>query len=138
MKLERIENTAIRTLAVLILGVVLATWAAWPAHADAGLVSQTPPCVAGGRCCTQVAFIGGRADERCGTLDQFRTWARITCLEWRAIEHPTLQQTTDGWGRCHGAKAAADRVAEAQADNARAEAQAHDAQAQLRAMGIGR
>jgi hypothetical protein len=136
MKLERLEVAAIRALAVLILAVIALTWAAWPAHADAGLVSQTPPCVAGGQCCTQVAFIAGRADERCGTLAQFQTWARVVCLQWKAIERPTLAQTVDGWGRCHGAKAAAENVAAAQRVNGERAAQAHDAQAQLRAMGI--
>lgn len=134
--LERFEVAAIRTLAVLIFAVVALTWAAWPAHADAQPVAQVPPCVAGGKCCTSVAFVGGRADERCGTLAQFQTWARIVCLEWKAIENPTVQQTADGWGRCHGAKAAAENVAAAQRVNAERAATAHDAQAQLRAMGI--
>lgn len=110
-----------------VVAIALTIAIGTPAHAG-----EPPPCVSGGVCCTTLYMNQGRAENACGPLERFQRYARLICLQWKAIETPTLEQTAEGWGRCHMAKAAAENVAAAQHVSDLDHQRAAEAQRQLK------
>ncbi|MEX0852188.1 MAG: hypothetical protein WD036_02740, partial [Bauldia sp.] len=89
--------------------------------------SPPPPCMPGGVCC-----INGN----CGTLEQFKRYATIVCLEADAIENKNLPQSIELAGRCTAAQIMASRVEATQKANAEDHRRALEAQRKLREMGV--
>jgi hypothetical protein len=78
----------------------------------------------------------GRPDRRCGTLEEFRRYAKIVCLKADAIENKNLPEAIEASSRCFAARIAAQRVEQEQQANAADHQRAMEARRHLRQMGV--
>jgi hypothetical protein len=112
-------------------------------HALTALGLYAGLCMPDQVCCTSIWVDGpadgsrpGHSQNVCGTLEQFERFARIACLQSKAVENPSTAIAIRLAGRCVAAKITADKIKNVQIIDERNHEEALKAQQQLREMGI--